>query len=178
MDYLKRSWNLSAQAYYRSGRDIIDWVWREDMGSKWHSEQTSSLDTFGIELAGGYTVSEGFLRRVTLSYGYITTDRNADVIAKSAMDFMRHKAALAVEVHFLRRMSLATTATAAIRITPNRATPPLTKNATTSPISCSTDVSSGRRASAGSTSTPRTSPTRATATSAESACRVSGVRAG
>ena len=69
----------------------------------------SSLDTFGIELAGGYTVSEGFLRRVTLSYGYITTDRNADVIAKSAMDFMRHKAALAVEVHFLRRMSLALT---------------------------------------------------------------------
>ncbi len=60
VDYLKRSWNLSAQAYYRSGRDIIDWVWREDMGSKWHSEQTSSLDTFGIELAGGYTVSEGF----------------------------------------------------------------------------------------------------------------------
>ena len=55
---------------------------------------------------------------------------------------------------------------------------PLTKNATTSPISCSTDVSSGRRASAASTSTPRTSPTRATATSAESACRVSGVRAG
>ncbi len=109
VDYLKRSWNLSAQAYYRSGRDIIDWVWREDMGSKWHSEQTSSLDTFGIELAGGYTVSEGFLRRVTLSYGYITTDRNADVIAKSAMDFMRHKAALAVEVHFLRRMSLALT---------------------------------------------------------------------
>ena len=95
--------------YHKLGQDFIDWVWREDMGSKWHSEQTSSLDTFGIELAGGYTVSEGFLRRVTLSYGYITTDRNADVIAKSAMDFMRHKAALAVEVHFLRRMSLALT---------------------------------------------------------------------
>ncbi len=109
IDYLKRCWNISAQAYYRSGRDIIDWVWREDMGGKWHSEQTSRLDTFGAELAGGYAVSEGFLRRVTLSYGYITTDRNADVIAKSAMDFMRHKAALAVEVRFLRRMSLALT---------------------------------------------------------------------
>ena len=46
---------------------------------------------------------------MTLSYGYLTNDRNADVIAKSAMDFMRHKAALAVEVHFLRRMSLALT---------------------------------------------------------------------
>lgn len=183
VDYLKRSWNLSAQAYYRSGRDIIDWVWREDMGSKWHSEQTSSLDTFGIELAGGYTVSEGFLRRVTLSYGYITTDRNADVIAKSAMDFMRHQGGIgrggafpAADVACADR--LVYDRNGSYTHYPEPATPPLTKSATTSPISCSTDVSSGRRASAASTSTPRTSPTRVTATSAESACRVSGVRAG
>ena len=108
-DYLKHCWNISAQVYYRAGRDIIDWVWREDMGDKWHSEQSSRLDTFGAELAGGYASAEGFLRRVTLSYGYITTDRNTDVIARSVMDFMRHKAALAVEVRFLRRMSLALT---------------------------------------------------------------------
>ena len=108
--YMKNSWRLSLQTYYRAGRDIIDWVWREDMGDKWHSEQTSRLDTYGIELSGGYTVADGFLRRVTLSYGYITTDRNSDIIAKGAMDYMRHKAALAVEVHFLRRMSLALTA--------------------------------------------------------------------
>ena len=108
--YMKNSWRLSLQTYYRAGRDIIDWVWREDMGDKWHSEQTSRLDTYGIELSGGYTVADGFLRRVTLSYGYITTDRNSDIIAKGAMAYMRHKAALAVEVHFLRRMSLALTA--------------------------------------------------------------------
>ena len=108
--YVKNIWRLSLQTYYRAGRDIIDWVWREDMGDKWHSEQTSRLDTYGIELSGGYTVADGFLRRVTLSYGYITTDRNSDIIAKGAMDYMRHKAALAVEVHFLRRMSLALTA--------------------------------------------------------------------
>ena len=108
--YVKNSWRLSLQTYYRAGRDIIDWVWREDMGDKWHSEQTSRLDTYGIELSGGYTVADGFLRRVTLSYGYITTDRNSDIIARGAMDYMRHKAALAVEVHFLRRMSLALTA--------------------------------------------------------------------
>ena len=80
--YMKNSWRLSLQTYYRAGRDIIDWVWREDMGDKWHSEQTSRLDTYGIELSGGYTVADGFLRRVTLSYGYITTDRNSDIIAK------------------------------------------------------------------------------------------------
>ena len=71
--------------------------------AKWHSEQTSRLDTYGVELTGGYAAAEGFLRRATLSYGYITTDRNTEVVARSAMDFMKHKAALAVEVRFLRR---------------------------------------------------------------------------
>ena len=80
------------------------------MDGKWHSEQTSRLDTYGVELTGGYAAAEGFLRRATLSYGYITTDRNTEVVARSAMDFMKHKAALAVEVRFLRRMSLALTA--------------------------------------------------------------------
>lgn len=108
-DYAKACWQASLHTYYRAGRDIIDWVWREDMEGKWHSEQTSALDTYGIELSGGYAVSQGFLRRVTLSYAFVTTDRSADIIAKSAMDFLRHKAALAVEVHFLRRVSLALT---------------------------------------------------------------------
>lgn len=108
-NYINNRWRLSAAAYYRAGRDIIDWVWQEDMDGKWHSEQTSRLATFGVELSGGYTVSEGFLRRIIMSYGYITTDRKSDVIAQSAMDFMKHKAALSVEMRFLRRVTLALT---------------------------------------------------------------------
>lgn len=108
-DYIKHRFSFSAQLYYRTGRDVIDWVLREDMGGKWHSEQSSRLNTFGAEISGGYTSSEGFLRRAALSYGYITSDRNADVIAKGAMDFMKHKAAVAVEVRLLRRVSLAVT---------------------------------------------------------------------
>ena len=109
-DYAKGRWSASLQTYYRAGRDIIDWVWREDMGGKWHSEQASRLDTYGVELSGGYSAPGGFLRHVTLSYGYITTDRNSDIIAKGAMDYMRHKASLSAGVHFLRRMSLVLTA--------------------------------------------------------------------
>lgn len=108
-NYVNHRWNVSMATYYRTGRDIIDWVWREDMDGKWHSEQTSRLATFGVEFSGGYTASEGFLRRIIMSYGYITTDRKADVIAQSAMDFMKHKAALSVEMRFLRRVTLALT---------------------------------------------------------------------
>lgn len=114
--YSRGCWSASADAYYRAGRDIIDWVWYDDVPEnpeawrgKWHSEQTSRLNTFGIEFSGSYTVQEGFLRRVRVSYGYVTTDRNADIVARSAMDFMRHKAALGVEFRFLRRMSFALT---------------------------------------------------------------------
>ena len=119
--YAKGRWSASATGYYRAGRDIIDWVWHPDddpvpeWRGKWHSEQTSELDTYGVELTGGYASSEGFLRRATLSYAWITTDRSSELIAKSAMDFLRHKAALAVEVRFLRRMSLALTASVAHR---------------------------------------------------------------
>ena len=108
-DYAKDGWRVGVQGYYRAGRDIIDWVWREDMGDKWHSEQTSRLDTYGVEFSGGYSAGKGFLRRISLLYGYTATDRNADIVAKSAMDFMRHKAALSVGVHFLRRVSLTLT---------------------------------------------------------------------
>lgn len=85
------------------------------MGNKWHSEQTSKLDTYGIEVTGGYAAAEGFLRRVTLSYAWVTTDRNTDIIAKSAMDYLRHKASALVEVRFLRRVTLSLTGTLADR---------------------------------------------------------------
>lgn len=109
-DYLKNSFRYSAAVYYRSGRDIIDWVLRDDIDGKWHSEQSSRLGTFGFELAGGYASQEGFLRQMSVSYAYVSTDRASDFTAKSAMDFLRHKAALSVGVGFLRRMSLTITA--------------------------------------------------------------------
>ncbi len=108
-DYTKRCWNFRAAAYYRAGRDIIDWVRRAEFEGKWHSEQTSRLDTYGVELTGVYVVDKGLVRRVALSYGYVTTDRNTDIEARSVMDFMRHKGVLSVELRFLRCVSFVLT---------------------------------------------------------------------
>lgn len=108
-DYTRSRWHVALQGYYRAGRDIIDWVLREDMGGKWHSEQSNSLSTFGVELSGGYRSEQGFLRSVSLLYAYITTSQDDRLVTKNAMDYMRHKAALNVEVHFLRRFSLSLT---------------------------------------------------------------------
>lgn len=109
-DYVKDRWNASLRTYYRAGRDIIDWVWREDMDGKWHSEQTSRLDTYGVELTAAMPppkVSCGVRRSLTATSRPTAIRRSSP---GSAMDFMKHKAALAVEVRFLRRMSLALTA--------------------------------------------------------------------
>ena len=86
-------------------------MWRPDLGDKWHSEQTSSLDTFGAEATGGYTSGRGFLRRATLSYGWLSTARRGEVITSSAMDYMKHKLSAALEVCFLRRFTLSLTGT-------------------------------------------------------------------
>lgn len=120
-EYARGRWFASASGYYRAGRHIIDWVWHpdddpvEEWRGRWHSEQSSALDTYGVEIAAGYASSAGVLRRLTLSYAFVSTDRRADVIARSAMDFLRHKAVLAAEVRFLRRLSLALTASVADR---------------------------------------------------------------
>lgn len=108
-DYARNGWNATADLFYRDGRDIIDWVWRPDMGDKWHSEQSSRLGTVGVSVNGSHTWKTGFVRRVMLSYGYLHSDRRGDVQVSSSMDYMRHKAAASLEVRFLRRCSLVVT---------------------------------------------------------------------
>lgn len=108
-DYAAGRWSASARTYYRDGRNVIDWVLRPELGDRWHSEQSSRLATFGVELSGGYRVPSGFLRAVTASYAYVTTSQRSDLITKNAMDFMRNKAVLGIELQPLRNISVVLT---------------------------------------------------------------------
>ena len=116
--YAIEKWHASVQFFYRDGRNVIDWVWRDELTigdrtlyDKWHSEQESHLGTFGIEASGGYRSDGGVVRRATVSYGYLTTSRLSDVRTSSILDYMRHKLSFAAEIRFLRRFSLAVTGT-------------------------------------------------------------------
>ena len=67
VNYAKRCWSVSAQTYYRRGRDIIDWVWYADSPEspeawrgKWHSEQSSRLNTFGAEISAAMPLRRAF----------------------------------------------------------------------------------------------------------------------
>lgn len=110
-DLRQGGWSASMHLFCRDGRDIIDWVWRPELGDRWHSEQESRLVSFGAELVGGYRSGRGAVRRATLSYGCLTQSRRSDVIVSSSMDYMRHKVALLFEVAFLRRCTFVLTGT-------------------------------------------------------------------
>ena len=106
--YERGRWRTSAEVYFRDGRDIIDWV-QKSADSEWESLQLTRLRTLGVEWTGGY-YGRGFLRQATLSYAYMTTDKQSgDYISKYALDYMRHKAMASMSVHFLRYMTLTLT---------------------------------------------------------------------
>ena len=109
--YTRKGWFSSLDGYFRAGRNIIDWVWREDMGNKWHSEQSNRLDTFGVEWTGGYRSPRGVLRTAMLSYAYMTTSRHNSRPSRNAMDYLRHKAVAQITISPLRHITLSVTGT-------------------------------------------------------------------
>ncbi|MGN0007419.1 MAG: TonB-dependent receptor plug domain-containing protein [Alistipes sp.] len=117
--YTHGKWHAKAQLFYRDGRNVIDWVWREQIEidgemfyNKWHSEQQSRLGTFGAEVSGGYQADKGVLRRATLSYCYMDTSKlKKDVTTSSVLDYMRHKLSASVEIRPVDELSVALTGT-------------------------------------------------------------------
>ncbi len=107
-NFARNRWSASVYGFYRSGRNVIDWVWREEI-QKWRCEQDSKLDTFGAEFTGAYTLPSGFFRSISLSYGYLNSSKVGNVVTSSVLDYMRNKAAASVEVRFLRNVSLVLT---------------------------------------------------------------------
>lgn len=98
--YSQDCFTAAATGYYRHGTDIIDWAQTETPdGLKWKSTQLTKLDTYGIELQVSYR-GQRTLRNVTLSYGWMSSDKNApDYISKYALDYMKHKLALQAGVN-------------------------------------------------------------------------------
>ncbi|MGM9735938.1 MAG: TonB-dependent receptor plug domain-containing protein [Candidatus Cryptobacteroides sp.] len=116
-DYASGPWNVGLYAYFRDTRDRIAWVWRDELTvgenrytSVWHSEQITRMYSCGVEASGGYRSDKGFLRTLTVSYGFIDSDEKSKVETSTVLDYMRHKASVNLEVFFLRRFTFAATA--------------------------------------------------------------------
>jgi iron complex outermembrane receptor protein len=110
-----QKWSGEASVWYRRTRDVIDWEQRPDpdpaKNGDWWSTQLNRLGTFGAESGVRYASDEGWLRRASLSYGYINSDMTVTTgyISKYALDYMRHKVSGVASVAFLRDFTLTLT---------------------------------------------------------------------
>lgn len=100
--FVDSEWSAAVGAYYRDGRNVIDWVWHDEgeFAGKWHSEQTGRLGTFGVEVAAAYLPEFSVVQKISFSYAYINTTKRDDNITKNAMDYMRNKASAEIILKF------------------------------------------------------------------------------
>ncbi|MHB9055662.1 MAG: TonB-dependent receptor [Paludibacteraceae bacterium] len=84
-------WTLSAAGYYRSGKNIIDWVKTSD-AEKWESRNLTQVNAAGIDLNFEYRFKNLYLQSAGVAYSYLNLDKKADGYdSKYALDYLKHK---------------------------------------------------------------------------------------
>lgn len=82
-------------AYYRIGRDIIDWV-RLPEAELWYAMNHTHADAAGVELASSWKLAS-LVDKVEASYAFCTVAQDAgSYLSAYTLDYLRHKSVLAV----------------------------------------------------------------------------------
>lgn len=98
--YNKDGFAFSADAFYRHGTNIIDWV-REDAMSDWMSSQITAVNTLGADVTAKYRFERGVLKSVTAMAGYISMDKSSEgLISRYALDYMKLKGSVIADFAF------------------------------------------------------------------------------
>lgn len=109
-DFTSGGWSAGVYAYYRHGRNVIDWV-KRTADDNWRSMQITEMNTLGAELTVAYT-TDGWMRRVQIGYGYVSQDSDTGgMISKYALDYMRNKLSARADFAPFRRFTLSLTGT-------------------------------------------------------------------
>lgn len=86
----------SLTAYYRIGKNLIDWVKTADE-EKWRSVNHTRVDALGGEVKIGYSYGY-WLKNIELTYAYCHLDKEAgELLSKYALDYLEHKLAFNLE---------------------------------------------------------------------------------
>lgn len=87
----KPTLSLSADAYYRWGRNIIDWVYTpEDTKRPFHAQNHNIVNAAGVEAGVRYT-HNAWLRSVSVSYAYTYLDLDLTKSGSRYLDYLSHK---------------------------------------------------------------------------------------
>jgi iron complex outermembrane receptor protein len=97
LKYLNQGFKSTVTAYYREGKNVIDWV-KEPDSTKWESQNLTKVNALGGEVITEYNFYSGFIRKIRLSYAYLSLDKKAEGYdSKYALDYLRHKIDLHLE---------------------------------------------------------------------------------
>lgn len=91
------SLSLSADWYYRWGKNIIDWVYvPTDTKRPFHAENQQQVNATGLELSISYRLNE-WLRCVSVNYAYTYLDLNLKESGSRYLDYLSHKLVIHLE---------------------------------------------------------------------------------
>jgi vitamin B12 transporter len=97
LKYLNQGFKSNISAYYREGKNVIDWVQMAD-STKWESKNLTKVNALGGEATVEYNFENGFFKKIRLSYDYLYLDKKASVYdSKYALDYLKHKINLHIE---------------------------------------------------------------------------------
>lgn len=86
----RKGFRISLNAYYRVGKDLIDWV-KTPEEETWRSVNHTRVDAFGGEAMLGYKYGY-WLKNIEVSYAYCQLDKDAgNLLSKYALDYLKHK---------------------------------------------------------------------------------------
>lgn len=95
----------AVNVYYRQGKNIIDWILKDD-SDRWESSQMTRLNTFGTDISISYGFDK-ILKDISFSYGYISTDKNSQgYTSKYALDYMKNKLSSHILLEFIPKLTL------------------------------------------------------------------------
>lgn len=88
---LPHNLTLEADAFYRLGRDIIDWVYVADDATRpYHATNQNQVNAAGCEATITYRLNE-WLPCVRLSYAYTWLDLDLEKTGSRYLDYLSHK---------------------------------------------------------------------------------------
>ena len=89
--------SLSADWYYRWGRNIIDWVYvPTDTKRPYHAMNQQQVNATGVELSVAYRLNE-WLRCISVDYAYTYLDLNLKESGSRYLDYLSHKLSIHLE---------------------------------------------------------------------------------
>ena len=81
--------------FYRQGSNLIDWVKPAGSDEKYTTTNYTTLNTLGLETFVKYQPNKRYLKRVSLSYAYLNSDKlQQDFDSRYALDYLKHNLSL------------------------------------------------------------------------------------